>query len=164
MTRWDPGDKRQILQSIADDERRPESERDAACRELAADQQQPAQPSRRRGRHGNVPPTQNDQDDDLLAAFNFHVNNGLTIGDYIELCRCFDQATNDCLDAFTHPLLLSIWKPNDAQLMIDLHGRTKSEDIRARCRDVIQHIAAYSPIELAKTKAQEFLQLNQETQ
>jgi len=162
MTRWDPGDKRQILQSIADDERRPVHEREAARRELSADQPQSPQLPSRRGRNSSVPPSQDDQDSDLLAALNFRRNDGLTISDYCELCRGFDQLTNDCLRAMSHPLLFSIWHADDAQLMIDLHGRTNSSIIRSRCRAVIEHVAVYSTIETAKLQAQSFLQLTQE--
>jgi hypothetical protein len=157
MTRWDPGDKRQILQTIADDKRRPAHAR----RELGADQ---PQSPRRRGRTTNAPATQDDQDSDLLAALNFRRNDGLTASDYCELCRSFDQITNDCLDAIGHTLLLSIWKDTDAQLMIDLHVRTNSPIIRSRCHAVIEHIAAYSSIDAAKLQAQEFLDINQENQ
>jgi hypothetical protein len=63
MSRWIPEDHKTILQLIADDERRPAHEREAARRELAAPvaQSAPSAP-RRRGRNSNAPQTQQDID------------------------------------------------------------------------------------------------------
>ena len=112
------------LRLIIDDPASTEQERYEATRalqELSSDQ---PQSPRRPGRNSNIPPTQDDQDDDLLAALNFRRTDGFTASDYCDLCRSFDQLTNDCIDAIGNTQLLWIWKPNDAQLMIDLHAPT----------------------------------------
>jgi|SRR5580698_4366841 hypothetical protein len=58
MSRWDPGDKRILLQQIADDERRPAHEREAVRRELTPSTQ--TAPSHRLGRNANVPMSHGD--------------------------------------------------------------------------------------------------------
>jgi hypothetical protein len=61
MQRWQATSQRLILQAIADDERRPENEREAARRELCP----PAQgASPKRGRNSNAPMSQADIDSD----------------------------------------------------------------------------------------------------
>jgi hypothetical protein len=146
MSRWDPGDKKQMLQQIADDDRRPTHERDAARRELNADQ--PATPPRRHGRNSNVPMTQADQDSDIERDYQLLHDGQLTTQDQIDFRRGLDESTNAILRAFASPVL---------DLLIDLYSRTQSDFIRDRAAKTIQWIADYSTVPSAKTQAREFL-------
>jgi hypothetical protein len=158
MSRWDPGDKKEMLQQIADDERRPTRERDAARRELeTAAQPAPTSP-RRHGRSSNVPITQADQDSDIERDYRLLHDGQLTTQDQIDFRRGLDESTQAILGSFASPVL-DLFANNDAEivLLIDLHGRTQSHFVRAKAMQTIGWIADYSPIESAKMKAQEFL-------
>lgn len=152
MSRWDPGDKKLILQQIADDVRRPDNEREAARRELLP----PAQASPRRGRNSNTPQTQQDQDADIENSFR--CNDRLTTRDRIEIERSLDESTQQILRALGNRILwLFSDNLSEVELMISLHRRTQSDFVRGKALEAIQHIASYSTIQAAKSQAQEFL-------
>jgi hypothetical protein len=159
MPRWIPPESRTILQSIADDERRPAHEREAARRELANGETTATPTPRRRRRNANVPMSQADQDADIIAALTFRPSDGLTSSDRIEIEAGMDESTRAILAAFGSALL---WLFNnnaaEIQILIDLHGRTQSDFVREKATETIRWIAAYSPIEAAKTQAWEFIQ------
>jgi hypothetical protein len=152
-----PDYKKDLLQQIADDERRPANEREAARRELAAPVAQSPPSPRRRGRNANAPMSQEDEDSDLIQALTFRPNDGLTILDRREIEADFDPITRECLDTIGNACLLWIWNPSDTQRMIELHARTKSPFIKSKTIAVLQHIAAYSTIQAARDQASEFL-------
>jgi hypothetical protein len=157
MTRWDPGDKRQMLQAIADDERRPVNEREAARRELAAPVAQSPSPSpHRRGRNSSVPQTQEDIDNDIESSFRY--DNQLTTQDRIDIERGFDAPTQAILAAFGSSLLwLFQNNAEELRILIDLHSKTQSSFVRAKTINTIRWIADYSTVPSAKLQAQEFI-------
>jgi hypothetical protein len=162
MPRWLPPNQKMILQSIADDERRPMNEREAARRELATvDQPKPQLPSRRRhGRHAGVPPSQSDLDSDVENWYQRDLrDSGLTSSDRHDIFQGFDPSTQKLLDVFTNRLL-GLFSVTDSQVLIDAYGKTKSTFVKAKVIETIRHIATYS---IDKAEAQQFLnQLDQE--
>ena len=167
MSRWIPEDHKTILQLIADDERRPAHEREAARRELAAPvaQSAPSAP-RRRGRSSNVPMTEEDLDSDVENWYQRDLrDSSLTCSDRREIFLGFDLSTQKLLDAFSNRLL-GLFNATDPQVLIDAYRKTKSAFVKDKVIETIRHIATYSPIEAAKLQAQEFInQLdNQENQ
>jgi hypothetical protein len=156
MTRWDPGDKRQMLQAIADDERRPANEREAARRELAGPVAQSPPSSPRRRRNSNVPQTQADIDADIESSFRY--DSQLTAQDRIEIERGFDTPTQAILAAFGSSLLwLFQNNAEELRILIALHSKTQSSFVRAKTINTIRWIADYSLNEVAKIQAQRFL-------
>jgi hypothetical protein len=156
MTRWDPGDKRRILQSIADDERRPTHERDAARRELGADQ---PQSPRRRGRNSDAPITQADRDADIENWYHRDLlDKNLTSSDRNEIFNGFDSSTQAILDAFGSNILW-LFTNNEAEVpvLIEAVTNTTSEFIRAKALSTLRAIGNYSNVETAKAQASEFL-------
>jgi hypothetical protein len=156
MPRWSPPNQKMILQSIADDERRPVNEREAARRELAGPAaQSPPSSSRRRGRNANAPQNQEDLDSDVE---NWHLrdlrDSGLTCSDRHAIFQGFDPSTQRLLDAFSNRLL-GLFSASDTEVLIDAYGKTKSEFVKAKVIETVHHIATFSPID--KTKAQQFL-------
>jgi hypothetical protein len=161
MTRWDPGDKRQILQAIADDERRPQHEREAARRELAvapADQQAPTSP--RHGRNAGVPHSQQDLDGELENWYQrILLDSNLTCSDRGEIRLNFDPSTQAIIDVFgNHLVWLFGQNVTEIALLIDLHRRTQSDYVRKKTLDAIEWIARFSPLDDARTTAKEFLE------
>jgi hypothetical protein len=150
-----PDYKKDLLQQIADDERRPVNEREAARRELAAPVAQSPSPSPRRGRTSSVPQTQQDIDNDIECSLRY--DRQLTIQDRIEVERGFEPSTQAILAAFGSSVLW-LFGNNlvEIQLLIDLHGRTRSAIVRKKAVETIKWIADYSPTE-AKIQAQQFL-------
>jgi hypothetical protein len=156
MPRWIPPESRMILQAIADDERRPAHEREAARRELA-NGESPSKPSlRRRNRNSNLPMTQQDQDADLTTALTFRPSE--TSSDRIEIEAGMDDSTRAILAAFGSCLLwLFDNNAEEIRILIDLHRRTQSESIRDKATKTIRWIADYSTNEAAKAEAQQCL-------
>jgi hypothetical protein len=156
MTRWDPGDKRQILQSIADDERRPEHERDAARRELNADQ---PQSPRRRGRNSTAPITQEDRDCDIENWYHRDLlDKDLTSTDRNEIFNGFDSSTQAILDAFGSNILWLFGNNAvEVPVLIEAVRNTKSDFIRSKALMTLGAIARNSTIETAKAAATDFL-------
>ena len=152
-----PDYKTDLLQQIADDERRPPHEREAARRELAtADQPKTALPSpRRHGRNANAPSSQQDIDDDILAWFKRDAR--LTLADRIEVFRSYDPSTQAIIDALVDPVLLALYRESDFTLLKDIYQRTHSDSIRARAASTIRHLAQHSTIAAARIAATEFL-------
>jgi hypothetical protein len=160
MQRWIPQDQKMILQSIADDERRPAHEREAAQRELATPVSQSTPPSQhRRGRNANVPQTQADEDSDLEKALTFRQNDGLTIMDRIEVERGYDPATKNILDAIGNNCLLWLFTNNlaDIPVLIACVNRTGSSLVKTKALDALRLISTRSPIDSARDQAREFL-------
>src|SRR5580704_16348546 len=162
MQRWQATSQRLILQSIADDIRRPALEREAARRELnpAA---QAASP--KRGRNSNAPMSQADEDADLEQALTYRANDGLSSMDRREIEATFDPVTRQCLDAIGDNLLLQLFTNNaeDVPLLISLVQRTGSSLAKSKALETLRLIATRSPLEPAKTAAQQFIdQLTQE--
>jgi hypothetical protein len=145
-----------ILRHVIDDPASTEVERAEATRELnATDQSAPSSP-RRGGRNANVPMSQQDQDSDIENSFRYAAN--LTTQDRIEIVRSLDESTRAILAAFGSSILwLFADNAAEIQLLIDLHGRTHSDFVRAKTIQTIRWIADYSPIESAKTAARQFL-------
>jgi hypothetical protein len=162
MQRWQATSQRIILQSIADDARRPDSEREAARRELSP-QAQVASP--KRGRNSNAPMSQADTDSDLERELTFRSNDGLTTQNRIEITRGLDPATLQILDAIQNNILLWLFTSNstDVPVLIDIIGKTGSSLVKEKAMSALRLIAQRSPIESAKLAAQTFLdQLDQE--
>jgi hypothetical protein len=147
--------QRELLQQIADDERRPAHERDAA-RRATATADQPTRSPRGHGRDANAPMTQADQDADIENSLRY--DHQLTTQDRIEIERGLDPPTQAILAAFGSSLLW-LFGSNSAeiQLLIDLHRRTHSDIVRKKASETIRWIADYSPIDSAKIEAQQFL-------
>ncbi len=161
MPRWIPQNQKMILQAIADDERRPVNEREAARRELAAPVAQSPSPSaHRRGRNSSVPQTQDDIDSDVENWYRRDLrDSGLTCSDRQEIFQAFDLSTQRLLDAFSNRLL-GLFDAADPQVLIDAYSTTKSDFVKAKIIETIRHIATYSPLD--KTQAQQFLDQIQE--
>jgi hypothetical protein len=155
--------RRKILQHVIDDPASTEVERAEATRELNATAPS-TPPSSRRGRNANVPMAQQDQDADIENSFRYDAQ--LTTQDRIEIDRSLDQSTRSILAAFGSSILwLFANNAAEIQLLIDLHGKTHSDFVRAKTIQTIRWIADYSPIESAKTAAQQFLnQLDSSTE
>jgi hypothetical protein len=151
-----PDYKKDLLQQIADDERRPVNEREAARRELAAPVAQSPPSSPRRGRNANTPQSQDDQDGDIESSFRY--DSQLTTQDRIEAERGFDPPTQAILAAFGSSVLW-LFQNNLAEitLLINLHGRTQSDFVREKTIKTIRWITDYSTVPSAKLQAQEFL-------
>jgi hypothetical protein len=159
MPRWLPPNQKMILQQIADDERRPMNEREAARRELAAPVAQSPPPSTRRGRNANTPPSQEDKDSDVENWFQRDLrDSSLTSSDRREIFLGFDPSIQKLLDVFSNRLL-GLFNATDPHVLIDAYRTTKSEFVKAKVIETIRHIATYSPID--KTQAQQFLDNNQ---
>jgi hypothetical protein len=156
MTRWDPGDKRQILQQIADDERRPAHEQEAARRELAGPvAQSPPSSPRRRGRNANTPQTQEDLDSDVENWYQRDLrDSGLTCSDRHEIFHAFDPSTQSLLEEFSNRLV-GLFSASDTEVLIDAYSKTKNEFVKDKVIETIRHIVTYSPID--KSQAQQFL-------
>ena len=147
--------QRELLQQIASDERRPAHERDAA-RRATATADQPTPSPRRHGRNANAPMTQADQDADIENSFR--CDGKLTIQDRIDIERQLEPPTQSILAAFGSSLLwLFQNNTEELRILIALYGRTQSDFVRAKAAKTIQWIADYSPIDSAKTEAQQFL-------
>jgi hypothetical protein len=157
MQRWIPQDQKMILQAIADDERRPAHERDAARRELATPVTQSAPSSPRRGR--NVPQSQADEDTDLEKALTFRPNDCMSIMDRIEVERGYDPATKKILDAIGNNCLLWLFGNNvaDVPVLIACVNRTESILVKAKALDALRLISQRSPIDSARAQALQFL-------
>jgi hypothetical protein len=155
MPRWIPQSQKMILQQIADDERRPVNERQAARRELAAPvaQSTPLSP-RCRGRNSGVPQTQEDKDSDVENWYQRDLRDGsLTSSDRREIFLGFDPSTQRLLDAFSNRLL-GLFSASDTEVLIGAYGKTMSEFVKAKVIETVRHIATYSP---NKTQAQQFI-------
>ena len=125
MPRWLPPNQKMILQSIADGERRPMNEREAARRELATvDQPKPQLPSRRRhGRSAGVPPSQSDLDCDVQNWYQRDLrDSSVTSSDRHDIFQGFDPSTQALLDAFGNRLLW-LFNDGDLQVLIDAYRR-----------------------------------------
>jgi hypothetical protein len=159
MPNWMSPSSRQILQAIADDERRPANEREAARRELAGPVAQSPPSPRRRGRNANAPQTQEDIDNDIESSFRY--DNQLTTQDKIDIQRGYEPSTQAILAAFGSSLLwLFQNNAEELRILIDLHSKTQSSFVRAKTINTIRWIADYSPNEVAKIRAQQFLDSN----
>jgi hypothetical protein len=102
MPRWIPQSQKMILQSIANDERRPMNEREAARRELAGPVAQSPPSPRRRGRNSTVPQTQEDKDSDVENCFQRDLrDSSSTSSDRREIFLGFDLSTQKLLDVFS---------------------------------------------------------------
>jgi hypothetical protein len=148
--------QRELLQQIANDDRRPPHERQAARHELGtADQPSP----RRHGRNANAPQTQADIDADLEQVLTIQPNDGLTAQDRIEIQRGLPEATRLILDAIGNNCLLWLFGNNlaDVTVLIDCVNRTGSSVVKAKALDTLRLISQRSPIDSAKTEAQQFL-------
>src|SRR5580693_1178036 len=157
MPRWSPPNQKMILQQIANDERRPANEREAARCELAGPvAQSPPSSPHRRGRNASVPQTQEDKDSDVETWYRDLRDSGLTSSDRREIFLGFDLSTQKLLDAFSNRLL-GLFSPDDSQVLIHAYRQTKSEFVKAKVIETVCHIATYSPIEAAKLQAQEFI-------
>jgi hypothetical protein len=84
-------------------------------------------------------------------------DSSLTGPDRHEIFHAFDPSTQRLLDAFSYRLL-GLFNAADPQVLIDAYRQTQSAFVKAKVIDTIRHIAAYSPIESAKTQAQQFLE------
>jgi hypothetical protein len=147
---------RKILRVIIDDPASTDVERTEAKRALAElTTAQSTPPSPRRGRNANTPQSQEDIDNDIESSFRY--DSQLTAQDRIEIERGFDAPTQAILAAFGSSVLW-LFGNNlaEIQLLIDLHGRTRSDIVRKKAVETIKWIADYSPTE-AKIKAQQFL-------
>jgi hypothetical protein len=156
--------QRELLQMIANDERRPAHERDAA-RRATATADQPSPSPRKYGRNANAPATQADQDADIEAHFRNLHDDALTQQDRTQIDSEFGQDTQLILDSFFSELA-ALYTRNDEEipLLIDLAQRTLSDFVRAKTLRAIRAIAGYSQSEAAKRQAQEFLQTQSDTQ
>jgi hypothetical protein len=150
---------RKILQLIINDDASTEVERTEAKRvlgEMTADQSTPLSP-RRRGRNSNVPMSQEDLDSDIENWYRRDLlDSSLTSSDRHEIFQAFDPATRTLLDAFGNRLLW-LFNDGDLQVLIDAYRKTNSAFVKEKIISTITNIAAYSPIEAAKTQAQQFL-------
>ncbi len=148
--------KTELLQQIANDDRRPQRERDAARHELTT----AGQPARRhRGRNSNTPISQEDRDCDIVNWYKRDLlDTNLTATDRREIFNGFDASTQAILDAFGSNLFW-LFTNNAAEVpvLIDAAKNTKSEFIRAKALSTLGAIARNSPIETAKAAAAEFL-------
>lgn len=154
-------DRRKILRLIIDDPASTDVERAEAELELSAltgDQSKP--PSRRYGRNRDVPQTQSDVDADLEQALTFRPNDGLTIGDRVEIERGMPESTRAILDAIGDNCLLWLFTNNatDVPVLVDCVGRTQSEVVRSKSLDALRLIAQHSTVIPAKQQAKEFLE------
>jgi hypothetical protein len=153
MPRWTPPESKTILQAIADDVRRVPHERAAARRELAGPVAQSPPSPRRRGRNANTPQSQEDIDSDLESSFRY--DSQLTTQDRIEIERGFEPSTQAILAAFGSSLLwLFQNNAEELRILIDLHGKTQSDFVRAKTIKTIRWIADYSDVPAAKLQAQ----------
>jgi hypothetical protein len=144
-----------ILRLIIADPGSTDVERSEAQRVLG-ESADPSKPTRR-GRNSGIPMSQQDQDADLITALTFRPSD--TSSDRIEIEAGMDESTRAILGAFGSALLwLFDDNPAEIQTLIDLHGRTHSNFVRAKATETIRWIADYSPIEAAKTQAREFIQ------
>jgi hypothetical protein len=152
-------DRRKILQLIIDDPGSTDQERSEAKRALAestTDQSSPPSP-RRHGRNANVPQTQEDKDSDVENWFQRDLrDSSLTGSDRRDIFQGFDPSTQALLDAFSSRLL-GLFNAADPQVLIDAYGKTKSAFVKDKVIETVRHIATYSPIEAAKTQAQQFI-------
>jgi hypothetical protein len=101
--------QRELLLQIADDERRPAHERDAA-RRATATADQPTPSTRRHGRNANAPQTQDDIDADLDQALTFRPTDGLTTQDRIAIQKKLPESTRAILDAISSNCLIGIYR------------------------------------------------------
>jgi hypothetical protein len=151
-------DRRRLLQLIIDDPASTTVERSEAMRALGEMTGQPA-PSHRRGRNSNTPMSQADEDADIEQALTYRANDGLTSMDRREIEATFDPVTRQCLDAIGDNMLLQLFTNNveDVPLLRSLVQRTGSSLARTKALDTLRLIAARSPVESARTAAQEFI-------
>ena len=146
--------KTELLQQIANDERRPQKEREAACRELAAGGQAP-----RRRRRNSAPITQDDRDADIENWYHRDLlDKNLTSTDRNEIFNGFDPSTQAILDAFGSNILW-LFTNNEAEVpvLIEAAKNTKSDFIRSKALMTLGAIARNSTIETAKAAATDFL-------
>src|SRR5271156_3575209 len=150
-------DRRRLLQQIIDDPASTTIERTEAMRVLG-ETGQPA-PSHRRGRNANVHQSQADEEADIEQALTYRANDGLTSMYLREIEATFDPVTRQCLDAIGDNMLLQLFTNNveDVPLLRSLVQRTGSSLARTKALDTLRLIAARSPIESARTAAQEFI-------
>jgi hypothetical protein len=148
--------QKELLQRIANDERRPVNERDAARRELGINQ--PVLSQRRHGRNANVPMTNADRDSDLLMSFKLLSDPMLTTKDIAEIESSLDVQAQQILGAFDHVLLgLLANSATDLPLLIELHAATGSDIVRVRARDAIHSIAVCATDSDVRSRAKDFL-------
>jgi hypothetical protein len=134
--------QRALLQQIADDERRPAHERDAA-RRATATADQPTPSPRRHGRNADAPMAQGDQDADIENSLRR--DHQLTTQDRIEIERGLDPPTQAILAAFGSSLLWLFGNNSaDIELLIELHRRTHSDIVRKKTAETIRWIGDYS--------------------
>jgi hypothetical protein len=147
---------RKILQLIVNDPASTEIERTEAKRalgELTTDQSPPAP---RRGCNASVPQTQEDIDNDIESSFRH--DSQLTTQDRIEVERAFEPSTQAILAAFGSSLLwLFQNNAEELRILIELHGETQSDFVRAKTIKTIQWIADYSTVAAAKLQAHAFI-------
>src|SRR5580693_1330902 len=149
--------RRKLLQAIIDDPASTEIERTEAKRALGEMTVASTPPSPRRGRNSNVPQTQEDKDSDVENWYRRDLrDNGLTGSDRHEIFQGFDISTQRLLDVFTYRLL-GLFNAADPQVLIDAYRQTKSEFVKAKVIETIQHIAAYSTIQGSRDQASQFL-------
>jgi hypothetical protein len=148
--------QKELLQRIANDERRPVNERDAARRELNVNQPAPSQ--RRYGRNANVPMTDADRDADLLMFFKLFSDPMLTTKDIAEIESSLDLKTQQILAAFDHAVLGLFHNSAAAlPLLVELHAKTASQLVRVKAVGTIRAIAVCSHDPEVRRQAQEFL-------
>jgi hypothetical protein len=156
MTRWEPGSKQQLLQQIANDERRPTQEREAARRELGTSYSKPH--PYRRGRNANVPPTQVDIDSDIELSYRHLHDPALTSRDRLEIEQGLEESTQAIISAFGSRL---IWlfgnNAEELRILMELYGKTQSDFVRDKAAKTIKWIADWSPDSAIKLQAQQYL-------
>jgi hypothetical protein len=83
-------------------------------------------------------------------------DSSLTSSDRRDIFQGFDPSTQALLDAFGNRLLW-LFNDGDLQVLIDAYRKTNSEFVKEKIISTITNIAAHSPVEAAKTQAQQFL-------
>lgn len=152
-----------LLQQIVNDPASTDVERTEAMRVLGEMNASQPSPSHRRGRNANAPMSQADEDADLEMALTSRPNDGLTSTDIREIEAAFDPLTRQCLGAIANNSLLHLFTNNTAEvpILISLVQRTGSVLAKTKALDALRLISQKSPIESAKTAAQEFIAQHQ---